>query len=58
MVVVALGEPGTPVICWAMAGKAASMTATINGSMICTIDFVFICFFPFLRSFSICRDMA
>ena len=24
MVVVALGEPGTPVVCWALSGKAAS----------------------------------
>jgi hypothetical protein len=42
MVVVALGEPGTPVICRAMAGKAASMTATINAGIICANDFVFI----------------
>ena len=30
MVVVALGDPGTPVICWARAGTAASSRTRIN----------------------------
>ena len=34
IVSVALGEPGTPVICWAKAGAAASMTATINARIV------------------------
>jgi hypothetical protein len=48
MVVVALGEPGVPVICWAMACKAASMSTTINVAIICTNDFIFIRLCSFL----------
>ena len=44
MVVVALGEPSSPEIVWAMAGTAASMTATTTASIMCTNDFLFIRF--------------
>src|SRR4030095_630826 len=33
MVVVALGEPGVPVICWADADKATSIAAATNNQM-------------------------
>ena len=32
MVVVALGEPGTPVVCWAMQGSAAMIKTNINAT--------------------------
>jgi hypothetical protein len=42
MVVVALGEPGTPVVCWAMLGKAQSNAAKTNASVVDINAFVFI----------------
>jgi len=41
IVVVALGEPGVPVICWATAG-VAGMAARMNARIPNTSDFVFI----------------
>ncbi len=44
MVMVALGEPGVPVICWAWAKGATAMMATANiahGRM-CLIGFMFV----------------
>ena len=41
MVVVALGEPGTPVICWAMDGTAASRTAAMNDRVVPRKGFFF-----------------
>src|SRR5512139_2833479 len=43
IVVVALGEPGTPVTCCAMAGTAASMTAASRATVVNRMALVFIC---------------
>jgi hypothetical protein len=42
IVVVALGEPGTPVIFWAIVGKAKSSAAKINASAVDIFAIVFI----------------
>src|SRR5512136_1514264 len=44
IVMVALGEPGTPVICCAIAGPAASTTARRNASVAKIIAFLCMCF--------------
>src|SRR5512139_3131243 len=42
IVMVALGEPGTPVICCAIAGTATRMIAMIKITIVHTADFIFI----------------
>src|SRR5262245_27187204 len=44
MVSVALGEPGTPVICWATAGATASISATKHARIVGKTSCVFIRF--------------
>jgi hypothetical protein len=39
-VVVASGEPGTPVVCWAKAGAAVSISATMNARIVGRTAFV------------------
>ncbi len=46
MVVVALGEPSSPVTCCATAAAFASMNATMNTKAIKRNDFVLMSFFP------------
>jgi len=41
---VALGEPGTPVICWAAAITVPSMTAAMNTRAVTINDFVLMSF--------------
>ena len=57
LVVVALGEPGTPVIFWAMAGTAASRTAAMNDRVVPRKGFFFMSVLLVTFSWhSRCRD--
>src|SRR5262245_23622995 len=49
IVSVASGDPGTPVICWAKAGAATGMTATMNARIVGRTAVVFITFSCSLR---------
>ena len=54
MVVVALGEPGTPVVCWAAAMTVVSMTVAMNSKAVTITRFyphLFppLCLFPFRK---------
>jgi hypothetical protein len=52
MVVVALGEPGVPVVCWALAAGAAAITAATNIPLRRRCLVVFMVVFPSLVALS------